>query len=240
MGWFGNIGIASPAGPSDLQSNPDAMLNSEHLLFSSVIPMAFNHLSIFSRLFSNCFPTIFQVSSNIFQSLADCTPVDSNCLQCLPMFCPLCCPLPPPPFSAFQCLSIIAECVPTVANCLPMTFNHLLIVLVFPPNCLLFASAALGLQCLPLPFALNSTSSLPFACNSCLLPFAINLRQQLALCLLPLPCNSPLPFAIDPCQQLALCLSPSPCNVCLLPFAVNPHQQLALCLPTLSLCAMLV
>ena len=49
MGWFGNIGIASPVGPSDLQSNPDAMLNSEHLLFSSVIPMAFNHLSIFSR-----------------------------------------------------------------------------------------------------------------------------------------------------------------------------------------------
>jgi len=31
MGWFGNIGIASPAGPSDLHSNPDAMLNSEHL-----------------------------------------------------------------------------------------------------------------------------------------------------------------------------------------------------------------
>ncbi|KAA6421081.1 MAG: hypothetical protein FRX49_08992 [Trebouxia sp. A1-2] len=29
MGWFGNIGIASPAGPSDLQSNPDAMLNND-------------------------------------------------------------------------------------------------------------------------------------------------------------------------------------------------------------------
>lgn len=29
MGWFGNIGIASPAGPSDLHSNPDAMLNND-------------------------------------------------------------------------------------------------------------------------------------------------------------------------------------------------------------------
>jgi len=46
MGWFGNIGIASPAGPSDLQSNPDAMLNSEHLLVSHCLPSTFKQLGL--------------------------------------------------------------------------------------------------------------------------------------------------------------------------------------------------
>ena len=36
----------SPAPLSDLQSNPDAMLNSEHLLFSKCLSMASNTLPI--------------------------------------------------------------------------------------------------------------------------------------------------------------------------------------------------
>lgn len=130
-----------------------------------------------------------------------------------------------------------------------MTFNRLLIVSHFLPSRLLFASAALGLQRLPmpsaiclLPFAINRISSwhvaLPLAfChqstpaaglvpvalarNACLLPFAINTYQQLAL----YPLLLPLPFAIDPAAGLL----PLPCNL-RLPFAICLQLTRAACL----------
>lgn len=70
MGWFGNIGIASPAGPSDLHSDPDAMLNSEHLLIS--FNSLFQWLSIICRLCSNfispnCLLVCFNNLLSVFQ-----------------------------------------------------------------------------------------------------------------------------------------------------------------------------
>ena len=101
-----------------------------------------------------------------------------------------------------------------------MTFNRLLIVSHFLPSRLLFASAALGLQRLPmpsaiclLPFAINRISSwhvaLPLAfCHQStpaagLVPVALALlRLPFAIChqLIPAACLVPIAFALTICH----------------------------------------
>ena len=92
MGWFGNIGIALPAGPSELQSNPDAMLNSEHLLFSNCLPMSFNHLPSVFQLFSNCLPMSLNHLPVVLQLFTSCLLFVSAALglQRLPLPFALC------------------------------------------------------------------------------------------------------------------------------------------------------
>ncbi len=119
MGWFGNIGIALPAGPSELQSNPDAMLTSEHLLFSNCLPMSFNHLPSVFQLFSNCLPMSLNRLPVVLQLFTSCLLFVSAALglQRLPLPFAFC-PLPSTHTSSLPCACLNCSFVPCLCGCL--------------------------------------------------------------------------------------------------------------------------